>query len=336
MTSYTPHSAPRTASRRDGMAEAFAGGSFADDTFTYEADPAETGAVSQTARAMEAMALYGAPKRPVHEDPIDPARDFETHARGLIGCIGDMLEDCALETYVEDIAWGLINTVHRRIERLGREIDGHQLKAGELAREQDGSEVKACNLEEAVATAEALEHHQDVLGTIKDAMGAAFRELTGSTWKPASGSRRRGKYVNAAMVAAKDFERARELKVVHDYALRGTLIGFGGGPDYDNYERVWALLDKCHAKHPDMVLVHGGQNRGAEKHASAWADARGVDQVTFTPNFAAHRKAAPFKRNEQMVRSGFKNLIVFPGNGITANLAQRAEEAGVRVHRYTA
>lgn len=294
----------------------------------------DTQTLSSTARAMEAMELYGAPEIPVTQDPIDPDRDFETHARGLVRCLGDMLEDCALERYAEDLAWGVVNTLHRRIERLEREIDDQQVKAKALIREQDGSEVKACNLEEAVETAEALEHHCSVLETIKDAMADEFRALTGSTWKPASGSRRRGRYVNAAIVASRDFDRARELKTVHDFALKGTLIGFAGGPAYDDYARVWDLLDKCREKHPDMVLVHGGQARGAEKHAAAWADARGVDQVKFAPDFAAHNRAAPFKRNEAMVRAGFKNLIVFPGNGITANLAQRAEEAGVRVHRY--
>jgi hypothetical protein len=58
---------------------------------------------------------------------------------------------------------------------------------------------------------------------------------------------------------------------------------------------VWAKLDQVHAKHPDMVLLHGGSPKGAELIAAKWADSRKVPQIAFKPDWTKHAKAAPFK-----------------------------------------
>ena len=56
-------------------------------------------------------------------------------------------------------------------------------------------------------------------------------------------------------------------------------------------------------------------------------------KIVFKPDFARHRKAAPFKRNDMMVAAGLTGVVLFPGNGITPNLGQKADQAGVRVTR---
>ncbi len=38
----------------------------------------------------------------------------------------------------------------------------------------------------------------------------------------------------------------------------GPKIAFTGGLDFNNHRLIWDKLDKVHAKHPDMVLLHGG------------------------------------------------------------------------------
>jgi len=40
-------------------------------------------------------------------------------------------------------------------------------------------------------------------------------------------------------------------------------------------------LDRVHAKHPDMMLLHGGSPKGAERIAAKWADHRKVPQIAF-------------------------------------------------------
>ena len=77
-----------------------------------------------------------------------------------------------------------------------------------------------------------------------------------------------------------------------------------------------------------MVLLHGGRPKGAERIAACWADNRKVPQVAFKPDWARHAKAAPFKRNDQMLDVLPIGVIVFPGSGITANLADKAKRDG--------
>ena len=100
--------------------------------------------------------------------------------------------------------------------------------------------------------------------------------------------------------------------------------------------RSGTALDKVRAKHPDMVLLHGGSPKGAERIAACWADNRKVPQIAFKPDWTRHGKAAPFKRNDQMLDVLPIGVIVFPGSGITDNLADKAKKLGIPVWTFTA
>ena len=76
-----------------------------------------------------------------------------------------------------------------------------------------------------------------------------------------------------------------------------------------------------------MVLLHGGSPKGAERIAACWADNRKVPQVAFKPDFARHKNAAPFKRNDQLLETMPIGVVVFPGSGISDNLADKAKQA---------
>jgi hypothetical protein len=96
---------------------------------------------------------------------------------------------------------------------------------------------------------------------------------------------------------------------------------------------VWDALDKVFAKHPGVVLLHGGSPKGAERIAACWADNRKVAQVV-KPDWARHGRAAPFKRNDQMLDVLPIGLVVFPGSGISANLADKAKKLGIPVWKF--
>ena len=91
---------------------------------------------------------------------------------------------------------------------------------------------------------------------------------------------------------------------------------------------IWAALDRVHAKHPDMVLLHGGSPKGAELIAAKWADARKVAQVAFKPDWTRHAKAAPFKRNDQMLDVLPIGVVVFPGTGIQGQPRRQGSQDG--------
>ena len=114
----------------------------------------------------------------------------------------------------------------------------------------------------------------------------------------------------------------------------GTKVAFAGGIDCNDYGRIRDVLDKVLAKHPDMVLLHGASPKGAEFIAARWADARKVVQITFKPDWTRHAKAAPFKRNDLLLQTLPIGVIVFPGSGITDNLADKANILGIPVWRF--
>jgi hypothetical protein len=80
-----------------------------------------------------------------------------------------------------------------------------------------------------------------------------------------------------------------------------------------------------------MVLLHGGSPKGAERIAACWADSRKVRQIAFKPDWTRHAKAAPFKRNDQLLEVLPIGVIVFPGTGIQDNLADKARTLGIPV-----
>ena len=69
--------------------------------------------------------------------------------------------------------------------------------------------------------------------------------------------------------------------------------------------------------------------KGAERIAACWADARKAPQVAFRPDFTRHSNAAPFKRNDQLLEVMPIGVVVFPGSGISDNLADKAKKLGI-------
>jgi hypothetical protein len=137
------------------------------------------------------------------------------------------------------------------------------------------------------------------------------------------------------MIDSRDFIAAKRRAEIEVLLPAGPKIAFTGGLDFNDHNAIWDRLDKVHAKHPDMVLLHGGSPRGAERIAACWADRRKVTQIAFKPDWTRHAKAAPFKRNDQMLNVLPIGVLVFPGSGISANLADKAKKLGIPVWKFS-
>jgi YspA, cpYpsA-related SLOG family len=84
----------------------------------------------------------------------------------------------------------------------------------------------------------------------------------------------------------------------------------------------------------DAEALHGGSPRGAERIAACWADHRKVPQMVFKPDWTRDRNAAPFKRNDRLLEALPIGVVVFPGSGIAANLADKAKKLGIPTWRF--
>jgi len=164
---------------------------------------------------------------------------------------------------------------------------------------------------------------------MRDQAGDLFELHTGTTWKPHAGSLANRKAMTAAMIDSRDFISAKRRAETEVLIPKGTKIAFTGGMDCNDHRRIWDALDKVHTKHADMVLLHGGSPKGAELIAAKWADTRKVQQIAFKPDWTKHAKAAPFKRNDALLDTMPIGIIVFPGSGISDNLADKARKLGI-------
>ena len=197
--------------------------------------------------------------------------------------------------------------------------------------EQDGSEVRSVELERLVAEGLDLLERREAFEHIRDCAAERYEAETGSAWRPRAGSLVNHRHLTAAMIDSRDFIAARRRTEAELLLPQGPKIAFSGGVDFTDHKRIWAVLDKVLAKHPGMVLIHGGTPKGAEKAAACWADKRGVTQIAFRPDWTRDGKAAPFKRNDRMLDIVPAGVIVFPGSGITGNLADKAKKLGIPV-----
>jgi hypothetical protein len=212
-----------------------------------------------------------------------------------------------------------------------RQLDGNEDRQRRSQTEQDGSEIRSVELERLIAQGHTLIERRNAFEMLRDRAAEHYEAHTGSAWRPRAGSMVNHKHLTAAMIDSRDFISAKRKAETEVHLPAGPKIAFGGGIDCNDHHAIWAALDKVLAKHTSMVLIHGGSPRGAEKIAACWADKRKVTQIAFKPDWTREGKAAPFNRNDRMLDVLPIGLVVFPGSGITDNLADKAKKLGIRL-----
>ncbi len=303
-------------------------------------DTIETAAQSVTATVCDNAALFGAaPERDEFDtrevwDADDAlaavAEAFRILAQG-VAPDGTQLADER-----ESLLWGFVNMLDSQTNRLDRAADRLMPELRDLQRAQDGTEIKSLELEMTTHRAQCLTDRRDAFETMRDTAAEQYRAETGNVWRP-----RRGSHVSqtgaltSASIDARDFARARQDRKTAAHLPQGTLVAIAGGKDVADPAAVIAMLERTRAKHADMVLVHGG-GPGIEKIAARWAEQNGVHQVVCKPDWDRHGRAAPFRRNEELLNLLPKGVIAFPGSGITENLVDKARQLGIPVMKAAA
>ena len=290
---------------------------------------------SPTGHVIEDLELYG--YRP-SEDEADPRITPEDHViqtavADIFDALISSMADTSLDFDLDEIMWSTVNSFHRAVDRIERKLDDNEQAQRRLQREQDGSEVKSVQLETLIGIGQSLIERRDSMEIFRDTAADIYLRTTGTPWSPRSGSRVNHRQMTAAMIDSRDFLAAKRRADNEVLLPSGPKIAFSGG-DTTDHRLIWDKLDQVHAKHPDMVLLHGGTPKGSERIAATWANNRKVPQVAFKPDWTKHAKAAPFKRNDQMLATMPIGVIIFPGTGIQDNLADKARKMGIPVYRF--
>ena len=288
---------------------------------------------SSTDHVLIELQLYG--HRPFQDEPD---RRPLPEANIIAGAVADIFDaliatlgDTRLESDLEALLWSTVNLFHRAADRVQDELDDNEDAQKRSQKEQDGSEIRSVELERLLAEGLTLIERRNSMELFRDVAADQFERHIGSPWRPRAGSMVNHRTLTAAVIDSRDFLAAKRRAETEPLLPAGPKIAFTGGIDFNDHNGIWDRLDKVRAKHPDMVLLHGGSPKGAERIAACWANRRKVQQIVFKPEWARHGKAAPFKRNDQILDALPIGIIVFPGSGISANLADKAKKLGIPV-----
>ncbi|MGL4240251.1 MAG: DUF2493 domain-containing protein [Beijerinckiaceae bacterium] len=306
-----------------------------DAAFDLPVAATDEAAASPTSLLLAELSLHG---RPAFEDGDDPRPlPDDDRMRGAVADIFDALvatlDDTRAEPDLDGLLWSTVHLFHRGAERVERLLDANEVAQRDSQREQDGSEVASIELERLLATGQRLIERRDALELMRDQAVRLYERQTRQSWRPRHGSLMNHRALTASVIDSRDFVAARRRAKAEVLLPPGPKVALTGGTTFDDHHLIWAKLDQVRERHPDMVLLHGGSDRGAELIAARWADTRKVPQIAFKPDWTRHGRAAPFKRNDAMLEAVPIGVIVLPGTGIQDNLADKARKMGIPVWR---
>ena len=250
-----------------------------------------------------------------------------------------LFPDTALEGDAEEIAWAFVNLFHRAAAKRAAQIDRATDEIRCLIASNDGSEVHASELEEQVARAQAAEAAMIGLESLREVAAGFYLNETGSSWRPAGGSRlNHSAKLTSAVIDGREFLRARAERHRKAALPQGTPVVFAGGrlsfaTDVEAKafaSNVWSTLDRVRQNVADLVLVHGGYSKGVDRLAASWAEQRNVPHVAFSLDRRLGQRAG-FRRNEQMLSLNPRYVVAFAGSGVVERLVIQAKTKGISV-----
>ncbi len=272
------------------------------------------------------------------EDYVAPIADHDAiagQAQLAVAAILEALAECGLGAYTRSVGWGVVNAVHREIERLERKSDDNAAAIRDLDASQDGSEVRDVELQDAMRLHERMAECHEALVTFREAAACAYATAAGEPWLPRSGNRT-GHGVTATQIDARAALKAARDQRAAELNPQGPRYVVAGPKDWTDVAGVFARLDELRARKPDMVLVTKG-GPGVELVARKWAALRATPHIAVAMNWSLGRRAA-FDAIEQQIALKPAGIVTFetethPLNGLCLNLIQNAERRRITVWR---
>ncbi|MFP1133314.1 DUF2493 domain-containing protein [Asticcacaulis sp. W401b] len=251
----------------------------------------------------------------------------------------------ALEDQLPIIMEGLIGGFHSAALRLQREADRAHDDMRRLHRDFDGSEIKDVELQDATLRYNRADAAIMIIEVLRDAACENYTAQTGEVWTPWRGSAKTHT-ASYAVIEAKDAMKARRVREQGLMDPGTEVVVFRGSPQAKtslDANRIFDALNWALSQHPAMKLATTG-NLGAEQIALKWARDKKVGVVLAKADFERHRRAAPFKANDELLALDPVLVLTLDHSlegdsddafGPAANIAQKARENGLRVMSVT-
>ena len=104
-----------------------------------------------------------------------------------------------------------------------------------------------------------------------------------------------------------------------------------GGRTFSDWALLSDSLDVIRSKHEIDEVIHGAAP-GADTLADTWARSRGIPVRRFIARWMTEGRAAGPLRNARMLAEGKPDVVIaFPGGKGTADMKERAFQAGIEV-----
>ena len=263
---------------------------------------------------------------PSRTSPIQDRCPRPTRFAGAVADIFDAivctLTDTRLEPDLEDLLWSTVNLFHRAVERIERDLDDNEQAQRKSQKEQNGSEIRSVELERLTAEGMTLIERRNSMEFFRDQAAERFEGHTGSAWRPRSGSMVNHRTLTAAMIDSRDFLAARRRAETEVLLPAGPKIAFTGGLDFNDHRAIWDRLDKVHAKHPDMVLLHGGIADRRRAHRRLLGRQPQGAAHPFQAELDPSRQGRAVQAQRRDARRAADRRHRLPGSGIQDNLAE--------------
>ena len=196
--------------------------------------------------------------------------------------------------------------------------------------------MKARELEMVTHRAQNLGDRRDAFEQLRDAVAEQYRAETGDPWRPRRGSHvsQTGKLTSAA-IDARDFMRR----------------GRTARPGRTCPRAPWSPSPAASTSPTPAPSSVTSTRSAPSTKTSCWCTAaapasrssqrsgperNGIHQVVCKPDWNRHGRAAPFRRNDELLNLLPKGVLAFPGSGITDNLVDKATSMGIPVHKVAA
>ena len=293
---------------------------------------------ASTAHIMEQARLYGATPGP--DDPDTREVYDPEDAHDAIDQVMDLIatriapDGSPLEPDRTQLMWGIVHVLNAQAERLFRAASNLEPEIRDLQKAQDGNEISSLQLQRATERGWDLQGRAEAFERMRNTAAAGYQDHTGQIWRvrePRASTTSRSERHESPRLAMKDYTRAR------NYLARtaGTRVAIVSGLK-PGRALVWATLDRLYKQHPDLVVIHGANSRGADAIAREWAIANDVPMKAVAPDYKNHEGDAALKeRNDRIAAEKPDGLVIFPGagRGVPADLVSKIADAGIPITR---
>ncbi len=246
----------------------------------------------------------------------------------IITTVFDVMRDTRLERYAEQIARGIVTSLHSAARSLERQADDAAGDVKSVIREADGSEIGMAILEQLQAKCRELDEASDAIACMRDNAAAAFHTETGKPWSTPRGSVVSSKRT-ASIISATDYLSARRNRKLDQHDPQGPLVAFSGPAKWVGHHVIYDELDRVRALIPNMVLLTTDLDVGADAIAKAWAAAKDV-KVIREDLPKGLGKSAGFVRNDRMLAKRPVDAIICSGSGVQAHFLRILNAAGIK------